>query len=988
MSLARIRLIHLICALVAAFSFRLVYADEMKLFPSCNYFFLTEDEGLPNGFVSDIIMDSRGFVWAATHGGISRYDGYGFLTFTESTPDLKLKNRFVNKLCEDAFGRLWIATDSGLDIADLLTCKAIDVQKTIGALPNGLESSFIGLIYRDNQERLWLSAGNSLYCLSFSRDGKISRCHTLTGIESKHVHSVVDWNGTVCVGLDNNIYVLQTNDDGTISSLLLSETIAPFSEDWEILSMVAENEQTLWIGTNRGLFRYNSMTSALDRYRYSNHRPGMLSQAYITDLSLTASGKLIVSTRNGLNVYHPETDTFEYVRHDNDSPLQSINCNAINCLFTCGEDIWAGTETGGINLLTPKSISADVMHSPVNAIGEDRQGNVWVGIVEGGLNYIDVVSQSLTTFKFDQHDPHSISNNMLTGIFIDSDNHLWAYTWGVGINELNLNFKGDMRSLTNKFIRHIREDSLGLESDFLSGAYEDTLSSVIWFATTRGLHYYRKSDNRFTRVLFPDLDNQFESVGTLLIDNKRRLWMPTSQGVFILDINSYTSEDKSFEHVWLKSLNPELDTFTKTNSSFRSSDGTIWIGSDGSGLFRLMSDAEGEYRFVNYTVADGLPDNNIFGITEDASHRIWIATGYGLSCLDTEKGEFTNYTQDDGLPGNQFYRNTLLWSSVHDKLFVGTTNGMAVFTPPTPKDGDKGNLAIVSSVSIAGRKSQPASIDIHERQKNIVIEFTNLSYGRQNRVRYAWRLGDGEWRETQPGVHSVQLASMPSGKYMLQLKSTDENGHWNSQITEFPVKVHPYFFKTAQFIIAVLICIVIAFFIIRRIRKLRIMLTNVENSSSTALNASETGAAETDTQDGIVQKVPQSLVEKEGVKPVLFPSRDEELLNSAYTIIASKYADTEYGVDEFVRDLGFSKTWINQRLQDINGSSIGQFMKAYRLSVAKSVLDSDTPVNTIADLALSVGFSDPKYFSRCFKAIYGVLPSDLLKKPDSSKKIS
>ena len=980
MFLARISLLRLICALVAAFSFSLVNADEIKLFPSCNYFFLTEDEGLPNSYVSDIIMDSGGYVWAATHGGISRYDGYGFLTFTESTPALKLKSKFVNKLCEDSFGRLWIATDSGLDIADLSTCTAIDKQKSLGNLPKGLEESYIGLIYRDSGERLWLSAGSSLYCLSFSRDGKISRCYMLTDIESQHVHSVVDWNGTVCVGLDNNIYTLKTNDDGSISSELLSETISPFSEDWEIMSMVAENEQTLWIGTNRGLFRYNSATSTLDRYRYSNHRPGMLSQAYITDLSLTASGKLIVSTRNGLNVYHPETDTFEYVRHDNDAPLQSINCNAINCLFASGEDIWAGTETGGINLLTPKIISADVMHHPVNAIGEDHRGNVWVGIVEGGLNHIDVVSESLTTFKFDQHDPHSISNNMLTGIFIDSDNHLWAYTWGVGINELDLNFTGKVSSLSNKFIRHVREDSLGLESDFLSSACEDTLSSTIWFATTRGLHYYRKSDNRFSRILFPDMDNQFESVGTLLIDNKRRLWMPSSQGIFILDINSYNPDDKTFKHTWLKSLNPGVDTYTKTNSSFHSSDGTIWVGSDGSGLFRLVSDADGEYRFANYTVADGLPDNNIFGITEDASHRIWIATGYGLSCLDTERMEFTNYTQEDGLPGNQFYRNTLLWSSTHEKLFVGTSNGMAVFTPPAAKDSDKGNLAIVSSVSIAGRKSQLKSIDIHESQKNIVLEFTNLNYGRQNRVRYAWRLGDGDWTETQPGVHTVQLASMPSGKYMLQLKATDENGHWSSQTTEFPVNVHPYFFKTVPFIIAVLICIFVAFLIIRRIRKPKIMLPNVEKEPLPFLDAAQTGAPETDASKENIQGVPQS-------DAGIFPSRDEELLNTAYTIIASKYTDTEYGVDEFVRDIGFSKTWVNQRLQEINGSSIGQFMKAYRLGVAKSVLDSDTPVTSITDLALSVGFSDPKYFTRCFKAIYGILPSDLLKKPESSKKI-
>ena len=60
----------------------------------------------------------------------------------------------------------------------------------------------------------------------------------------------------------------------------------------------------LWIGSNRGLFRYNHAERSLKRYRYSTHRPGMLSQAYITDIKQTERGHLIVSTLNGLNVYN------------------------------------------------------------------------------------------------------------------------------------------------------------------------------------------------------------------------------------------------------------------------------------------------------------------------------------------------------------------------------------------------------------------------------------------------------------------------------------------------------------------------------------------------------------------------------------------------------------------------------------------------------------------------------------------------------------
>ena len=70
---------------------------------------------------------------------------------------------------------------------------------------------------------------------------------------------------------------------------MVSEMLKPFSEDWRILCMETDGE-LLWIGTNRGLFKYNHTRQSLKRYRYSNHRPGMLSQAYITGVKLTSKG--------------------------------------------------------------------------------------------------------------------------------------------------------------------------------------------------------------------------------------------------------------------------------------------------------------------------------------------------------------------------------------------------------------------------------------------------------------------------------------------------------------------------------------------------------------------------------------------------------------------------------------------------------------------------------------------------------------------------
>lgn len=109
-------------------------------------------------------------------------------------------------------------------------------------------------------------------------------------------------------------------------------------------------------------------------------------------------------------------------------------------------------------------------------------------------------------------------------------------------------------------------------------------------------------------------------------------------------------------------------------------------------------------------------------------------------------------------------------------------------------------------------------------------------------------------------------------------------------------------------------------------------------------------------------------------------SKDKEFLDMAYGLMSRHYAEAEYGVDDFVHHLGYSKTFINNRLQALCGSSIGQFMKNYRLDVSKETIEKGNRQVSVTDLAFAVGFSDPKYFSRCFKERFGILPRELMKK--------
>ena len=148
-------------------------ADE-RFFSNYNYYYITESEGAPHSFVDDIVRDSDGFVWMATHNGIGRYDGYQVLSFNTQTEPLKLKNDFVHKLCEDNFRRLWIASEGGLELLDLDTYSVIDPFSSMNDTLRQLSDGYVHSLYKDKKGNLWVSCSNNLWCVELDEKGGIN----------------------------------------------------------------------------------------------------------------------------------------------------------------------------------------------------------------------------------------------------------------------------------------------------------------------------------------------------------------------------------------------------------------------------------------------------------------------------------------------------------------------------------------------------------------------------------------------------------------------------------------------------------------------------------------------------------------------------------------------------------------------------------------------------------------------------------------------
>ena len=92
-------------------------------------------------------------------------------------------------------------------------------------------------------------------------------------------------------------------------------------------------------------------------------------------------------------------------------------------------------------------------------------------------------------------------------------------------------------------------------------------------------------------------------------------------------------------------------------------------------------------------------------------------------------------------------------------------------------------------------------------------------------------------------------------------------------------------------------------------------------------------------------------------------------------IMENHYMDSEFGVQEFCDALGMSRSVASKHLNAEAGLPVGQFIRNYRLNMAKEMLSSKSGNRNITEIAYAVGFNDPKYFTRCFTKMFGTNPS-------------
>lgn len=786
---------------------------------------LTMDDGLPQNYVEDLMKDSQGFLWVSTGGdGVTRYDGYEFVTFNTFSGETRLKNNFVRKFCEDRYGRIWMVGERGLDILDVKSLRKVEPQN-LGEKFAAFHIRYSTFVYCSEAGNIWMGADNGLYKISFQPDGKVDAIVKICDLYLYNRSlAFCETNGYIWFDYLGRLCLVKESSSMPQQPLPCPESLSLPVNTVMLCMFYWQND--MWIGTNTGLYRYSVNSGVMKTYQYEENNPYSLSQNYITDINLTPDGMLVVATLKGLNLYNAVTDDFIRIQQSEaGNDVSGLNCNFINCLLVDDNMVWVGTEIGGLNKMIPSRLQIrNYRHSQldksslsgnlINAVLEEKDGTLWVGTVERGLNV-----RRPDTKGFEHYttaSPAHLSHNPVSALASDGQARLYIGTWGGGFGWVN------SKNLADKSFHHITvPETPGLEQSFIGVLLFDSINRLLWIGTSNEILVY---DPQTEKVSDPfdgkRKENIFGALGGC-ITREGVLWMGTSAGLYKIDLHSYKKGTLDYVLYDHKLDEPSVAVVERITSVFQSKDGNVWVGTNGNGFYQVTED-KNSCRFKAYRVSDGLINNSVRGIWEDNENHLWLATNNGLSCFSPKEVSFQNYTKHDGLLCNQFYWNAT-GGSCNGAVYAGSIEGLSeIRLMPRVEEAVASPLVFTNLHSFDRKLSlDEGKLCLHERDKSISISFASLDYNPSTLACYTYRLEgfNDNWITMPAGQHAVTYTNLRPGKYTFQLRYSSDGKNFVSPVRELSIVVQPYFYKTIWF--NLIVAFILLFFLYWRYRALK-----------------------------------------------------------------------------------------------------------------------------------------------------------------------
>ena len=782
---------------------------------------ISRREGLSNGAVNAIAKDAEGYIWFGTWNGLNRYDGSNIKTYLPGIKPFSIHNHVIRELYPTASGPVWMLTNKGIvlynnlhnrfypfftneseqinyetDISlshsDLYGTKASVFGQGIFSF-DSISKKFIQIKFTGSSsktaseiKRLY-SIGPDFYCINGSNKLLKLAGNSLEEIMQLPINAAISSSLGVLIRNRPFLFITQRGGNGIMADIS-NKTIKQLIIPDEIITSFASSviPGRLWAGTEKGkIFSLNTTTDEFEILSIpSDETLKNPIAARVISLYETAPDILWIGT-DGNGVYNMKLSDFPNIILSS----RQLSYPIVRCiLVTQKKDLLIGTKGGGIDIFDSKgnyikaiSVKNGLSNNSVLSFHERADGSIWVGTDGSGIDIISPDYKTIKNFPRDFISGNEPGFASVYRILEDSDQRLYLGTSGFGVILVDF----DRNSPTNpvyyeQVILDKNMSENGKQKQIVYALTQDR-AGIIWIGT-RGFGVYRY--NTITKRVL--------------------------------------SQYNSGTHPGLIANDDILALFTDSKKN-------VWVGSS-AGIFSLQPDQNGNVRVTGLNLHEELADASIHAIQMDRQGNLWASTNYGLSCIDVQNETVKSFTSKDGLINIEYSDGASFYDNSTGELFMGGTMGVdmiqtreikysSVFPPIGINELQIRNqpVDIGEESVLTSRINLQPRLELNSNQNILTFFVSPLAFWGKERHRISYRLKNSNdtW-VINPINQPISFTNLNPGRYLLQLRISDENGKWSEHIKEVEIIINPPLWRTKWAIAAyILLFIGIQLLIIR-----------------------------------------------------------------------------------------------------------------------------------------------------------------------------
>lgn len=400
-----------------------------------------------------------------------------------------------------------------------------------------------------------------------------------------------------------------------------------------------------WLASYDGLFRW-------DGHSFKKYQSNIAYTVFED-----SQKRLWVGSLSGLNLYDRQNDQFLF------RPLRegksTIPVNAI--VEDTSRNLWLGTSYGLCEYKPETgeeewfSSGADVIFCMVI----DAAQTIWMGTINGGLRQMSTLERKLRTLPFPEPQPGKPGFTKINSLLVGSDNKIWVGTENRGL--LVINSRGE----PVKEFSHFSVNAAG-HPNLIRSLYEDA-NGTVWIGVIRDLVYFlpkgSSSPQPLTTAAQNNDNDQLFSITAVTEDAFGNTWFASNErGLFYTNKfkNRFSSHKSGTQP---NQISGGISSFIELENN------GIWIGTNGSGIYRWDLSQNAPFRLFNPVIhKDAVNDMKADG------ENIWIATwGNGIRLLDKTGRQLKHYysqpQNSNGLINNDVKSilpdDSLVWIGTH-----------------------------------------------------------------------------------------------------------------------------------------------------------------------------------------------------------------------------------------------------------------------------------------------------------------------------------